>query len=545
MTNFESILGRVALALLALGFFLPSVAREELYSTTFEDEDEFNTWTIVDMNGGRSWEFLSDHGNGVAAYMHDKNDLPGDDWYISPGISMEVDNIYELVFTFGVKTRVENMSVWVGSSLYPDDFTIELHDFNSVTSDDSGTYTYKFTVPESGEWHIGFYAYSEPNTHRVQIDDVIVNYVSSALVPGEVTDLTIVAGEKASKNATISFVTPAVSILGEALLEPSNIIIKRNAGASAIANFENVGEGEVLSYVDEDAEYGLNVYNIIAYNSYGESEVAVDSVWVGHDTAVAVSELSVRLTPELEVLLEWAEPTSSVHGGYVDYESLTYTISCEGQTVAEGVSGVSYTYSADSRSQTLISFIITPVSEGGEGESAQSVNLLYGEPLFPPYSESFAGCEFEGIEWYQDETCCDFVWQLDTDDDNYEIYPYDSDGGMLRAYRSSWWPGKQSRVISPLFYLDGMKNPTLSFYLLYLQSPYYDYALDGVITDRVQVQVSIDGGEWEDVNNACFIYGQESLGWTLCQVMLPRSEGSFVQIAFLALPESEGSRYRD
>ncbi len=56
-----------------------------VFSETFDTEDDFNQWLIVDLNesaeGGRTWEYLND----AAAYMLDyQTGLPGDDWLISP-----------------------------------------------------------------------------------------------------------------------------------------------------------------------------------------------------------------------------------------------------------------------------------------------------------------------------------------------------------------------------------------------------------------------------------------------------------------------------
>ncbi len=73
-----------------------------MFQETFDTQEAFDSWTIVDNNGGRTWEFL----NGTAAYMLDyQTGLPGDDYYISPEFELNADNVYELTFYMGVVPR--------------------------------------------------------------------------------------------------------------------------------------------------------------------------------------------------------------------------------------------------------------------------------------------------------------------------------------------------------------------------------------------------------------------------------------------------------
>ncbi len=62
-----------------------------LLQESFDTQEAFESWTIVDQNGGRTWEFL----NGMAAYMLDyQTGLPGDDYYISPEFELDADKVY-------------------------------------------------------------------------------------------------------------------------------------------------------------------------------------------------------------------------------------------------------------------------------------------------------------------------------------------------------------------------------------------------------------------------------------------------------------------
>lgn len=66
-----------------------------VFGETFDTEEDFARWTLVDNNGGRTWEYL----NGAAAYMLDyQTGLPGDDWCISPEFHLSAGRVYELKF---------------------------------------------------------------------------------------------------------------------------------------------------------------------------------------------------------------------------------------------------------------------------------------------------------------------------------------------------------------------------------------------------------------------------------------------------------------
>lgn len=106
-----------------------------VFGETFDTEDDFARWTLVDNNGGRTWEFL----NGAMAYMLDyQTGLPGDDWSISPEFHLSAGRVYELSFHLGINSKPENLKVCLGTSSDPLTFTTELANYNNVVSSDSG-----------------------------------------------------------------------------------------------------------------------------------------------------------------------------------------------------------------------------------------------------------------------------------------------------------------------------------------------------------------------------------------------------------------------
>ena len=151
-----------------------------IFEETFDTKEAFGKWTIVDGNGGRTWEYLSKK----ASYMLDyQTGLPGDDWLISPAFQLDGDKVYELEFSMDIMSRTENLRVLLGTSTDTTTFTKVLADFPGVVKADSGTKHAKMYVKASGEFRLAFYAYSEANMHRIDIDNVRVTEVSAKGVP--------------------------------------------------------------------------------------------------------------------------------------------------------------------------------------------------------------------------------------------------------------------------------------------------------------------------------------------------------------------------
>jgi hypothetical protein len=74
-------------------------------------------------------------------------------------------------------------------------------------------------APVSGTYRIAFYAYSEPDQNRVEIDNVKLIEKSLATVPGVVTGATLTPAALGATQATLAFTAPVVTAAGEALTQ--------------------------------------------------------------------------------------------------------------------------------------------------------------------------------------------------------------------------------------------------------------------------------------------------------------------------------------
>lgn len=516
-----------------------------VFGETFDTEDDFARWTLVDNNGGRTWEFL----NGAMAYMLDyQTGLPGDDWSISPEFHLSAGRVYELSFHLGINSKPENLKVCLGTSSDPLTFTTELANYNNVVSSDSGKKTVKLYVSSDGAYRLGFYAYSESNMHRIDIDNVYVTDISSAGVPGAVTGLSVVPAELGGMSAELSFYAPEVTATDGILSGNTDINIYRNGNDVPAKTYKDVKPGAGLTWKDTEPVHGFNTYRIVASNAEGEGAASERKIFVGPDAPVAVSDVVARLNADKSVTVTWNAPAASVNGGYVDFDNITYTIARDGKVIASSFKGVAYTDKVPvERGQALVSYTVTPVAAGQSGEVTVSSSVLSGVPLGLPYKESFSG-QTPAVPWFVDGNAADFEWHTIGDDEMgefEEVMTQDSDNGMIVAESKYADYDTRSRYVSPLIDLSGAVNPELRFWFYKARSPWYDPDWDGEVNDRLQVQISFEGGEWHDVDNALFYQNENSDGWVECVVNLPKQKASFANIGLLAIAEAEAGAYRN
>lgn len=535
--------GYRALFLAGMAFVssMPAFAAKNdvVFTETFDTQEAFDKWTKVDVNGGRTWEFL----NGAASYMLDyQTGLPGDDWLISPEFKLDDTKVYCLEFKLGIMSRTENLRIALGSSLDPSSFTQVLADYPNVVKKDSGNKTVKVYVKASGTYRLGFYAYSEANMHRIDIDNVTIKEMSAKGVPAHVEMLKLTPAEKGNQQATLTFTTPKLTANDSELTGNMSVEIYRNNSETATKTFSDVTPGTPISWTDTAPLHGDNTYRVVTSNDKGEGESAEVSDFIGIDTPQAVASLKARLNAQRGVSLSWEAPTTSVNGGYVDYANIKYNVYRDGQLLGEPVSTTTFTDNNPvDGAQKEIVYSVEPVADGYTGQLAKSLGVVAGKPLSLPYKESFANQKVSN-PWAIDADACDFEWEYMPDDEDgeyEEIVSADKDNGILRALSRNADQGEKSRFVSPLLDLSTVSTPVMTFWFYYGRSAWYDPDMDGEVNDNMRIQVSYDAGEWQDIDNAVFYQNDNSKGWTKCEVYLPQQTGNFAQIGLLATSDHD------
>ena len=522
-----------------------------LFSEDFQTEESLDQWTNIDNNGGLHWMLLND----AACYgVGTERDLPGNDWLISPAITLEKGRVYDLSLHAMSMTRTESIRICYGTAPTAEGMTNTLWDEPEFVKSKTGDYTFRIIPETDGTYYIGFYAYSAPDQHRMEFDNLVLRDSGSTLAPSAVSDLTVTRGPEGAMTATITFGVPATDLAGNPLGENvTRIDLYRGQEGEPLASLTDLMPGSAQSWTDGAvAETGWNTYRLVTFNAAGEGDAAEARDFIGHDMPKPVTDLLVTINADKSATVNWTAPTESVEGGYVDFTGLTYrVVRNDGLVVDEAMKQTTFNdVRPIAEGQGVVYYEVTAVSPAGrQAETVTSNSVTTGAPLSLPYAESFAGMKYTGTPWTQDGEVKDFDWFL-TFDDEYgeveEVISADRDGGMLSADNSWADYGAQSRIVSPMIDLSSASAPTLKFSYYQAMSPWYDPEWDGEINDRFKVQISHNGGEWEDITDAEFYLNVSPTGWVDATVQLPRNEDDeFVNIAFLATSENDSGAYRN
>ena len=499
---------------------------------SFDTEDEFNIFTIIDNNETPSLDsgsWLYSPSGQVAGYNCGTKD--GDDWLITPGINLKADRQY--TFQYDVLCYSDywpdEYSVYMGNAATTEGMTTQLLPKTTIYWDEFRTMTFTVTVPEDGVYYFGFYATSEAGGAFFLIDDIRVEEGLALKAPAEVTDLTVTAGENGALTATVSFIAPEKTVDGKMLTAISSIDVKRDGGV--VKTFSSPEPGERLTFTEEGVPEGMATYEVTATVGSAVGATATAEAWVGIDYPSAPLNVTVALNADGHPVITWQQPEGrGVYGGYVDNASVTYTVykTTTGKFLKQDISGLSYvdeSVTTDNEgSQTLLEYAVFAESPKGLGYPATAF-CIDGAPYALPFAESFAGTKpahFWGFTGTNGE-----LWAIG---DDWSYYSQDEDDGLL-AYLPAV-AGSEVTAFSGKIAMGGVKNPVLTFYLCklsYENNGFYETNPDD---DELYIQVAADGFDLQTVETIRMKDITKS-GYQLYQVNLDEfANNDFIVIAF-------------
>jgi hypothetical protein len=156
-----------------------SVQAQTLFSTTFNTQEEFDQWTVINANEDVSvdywtatinpvtWMFSPTGDSGKRTYYNYHSTNKADDWLISPAITPTEDGQYVVKYTFeGGTTYPEALQMYYGSAPTVEELSKKLaKDYPAVTGQHNDYFFVqgKANVP----FYVAFYACSEPDRFRL------------------------------------------------------------------------------------------------------------------------------------------------------------------------------------------------------------------------------------------------------------------------------------------------------------------------------------------------------------------------------------------
>jgi hypothetical protein len=159
------------------------------YETSFEiDDPTRGVYTFIDVNNDNSrWHFFGGANNsrtGMIYMGYECNQSNyGDDWFFSRCFTFEANRTYELSFWYKTSdaSYSQSVDIMIGNAMSTAAMTTTLVSMPSFSNAAYEKATVLFTVPATGQYHFGFYAYSPPVATTTQvmacIDDLTIRMI--------------------------------------------------------------------------------------------------------------------------------------------------------------------------------------------------------------------------------------------------------------------------------------------------------------------------------------------------------------------------------
>jgi hypothetical protein len=437
----------------------------------FDTEADYNIFTVIDNNETVSedsgmWQYTAS--GQCAGYVSGTKD--GDDWLITPEITLKSDRQY--TFTYDVLCYSDywpdKYEVYIGKDATIEAMTTKLVEPTTIYWDEYRTATVTITVPEDGNYNIGFHALSEAGGAFFLVDNIklVDSYVLKA--PAAVSSLAVTAGAKGALTASVAFTTPNKAVDGSDITELTAVNVYR--GTTLVKTFDAPAVNTQLTFDDTDLQQGFANYTVVAVNAAGNGVEAADSAWVGNDTPTEPVNVKVKVS-ETHPVITWEAPGEvGQNGGYVDPAKLTYIVyrASDSSILSQGFNEKSFidedTEISEEGAQAMKMYSV--YAQSSDLASADNKGIGYSESAYVisgknytlPFTESFKNGSSNKL-WLSNGTYEDY-WQIS---DDWSASPQDNDGGELLI--TPYTPGSVSSFMSGKIALTGSKNATLSFYL--------------------------------------------------------------------------------
>lgn len=426
------------------------------YTETFDSLGAFNTFTVVDVNNdGKTWEYFS---SGKYARSNYNNRIAADDWLLTPEIHLEAGRFYTITFDAKNETSYnqERIEAGLGSGTDPLGYDI-IFPKRVLTGNTFETFNIETSVPVTGDYRVGFHDCSDADEYRLSVDNISVTEGASFDAPAAVTGLKATAGARGELTANISFTTPTLTAGNGNLNELSKIEVYRN-DSTLVGTVENPAVGAEVTVTDTLDAKGEYSYSAYAYNAVGKGLRAATSVFVGEDTPAEMQNVQLHdVNGELQ--LTW-DPIKGKHGGYLNPDSISYTVYYYNQygIGAPTITGITDTIfrpdTTTTGEQFLLRYGVAANTATGKTDYVSSNLIPVGTAYSLPFRESFAGGNTSTGLWWRDKIGYTSFRIITSES-------YDNDGGALRYTGMN--NESQAWFNTGNISLEGTQNPVLLF----------------------------------------------------------------------------------
>lgn len=492
--------------------------KEIPYTEDFQSEDSFSFFTVSDENKDNiTW--IYDNFT-YTAYYGGTAPQQTDDWLITPPIRLNKSDFYRLSFTLKCNSY-DTHSLEVYSGELPDinNMNVQLIETTEIaTQFGEKELEAKFYVPEDKDVYIGFHLLSAIGAASFELDNISLVRLSSVDAPDAVTDLKVTPADKGLLQASVSFNLPVKTINGNKL----NLIKKATLFRNDTLIHEYTSDlepGKQLSFEDKLTASAFYSYKVITENEHGISNDISVKKYIGIDKPAAVTDIVLEETEDGIVSITWKAPQIGMNGGYINPDSLKYSVARNGwMEVEPNRTGLTRTDSIKdlSNEQRNIYYCITAESASGKGITSNSDYIMVGKPYQLPFKESFSTGIATYKEWVSFPIMSPSAWWVFS-------FPnsdtQDGDLGMVTFSTMEEISGL-TRLMSPKIGIQDSKKPKLKFW-------YYHSMMENTMTLEIY-----DSNLEKRVTHTLDLSSQPD-SWIECELDLQEFKNEpFIQLGF-------------
>ena len=403
-----------------------SMPQDVPYEVNFTDEEEYDSFLVIDNNGdGSTWNYSS---YDMAAQYRSDWDNQGDDYLVSQALRTVAGKKYDVTVRIaGNAYNPERFEVVAGTSATSEGLNISVIPATDVTSDAYAEYTGSFTAEADGYYYVAVHAISDAQTYFLYVSGMRVELGAEPTAPAAPA-VAATAGAEGALNATIQVTAPDKTVEGNALTAISKIEIYRDG--ELVGEQSDVTPGAVVTFTDEGIETSaLYTYQAMAYNESGKGEKSEKTtVYVGIDQPLA-PEIVEAVDHPTAVDLSWSVVGNvGMNGGYVNPDDVTYNIwdidvsdyfvfFNDMVTSVKGQTSTSFDYNVDEGDQQDYKyFAVRPVNDSTTDEDKADWNAA-GVFVGKPYDAVVEGFANEELHYFWESDASVAVTNYASDED--------------------------------------------------------------------------------------------------------------------------------
>lgn len=410
------------------------------FANGFESEADLAYFKVIDAdNDGITWGIeepgMFNDNDGYARILRGEEKHSFNDWLVSPALHVKANHKYKISFRLSGRYKYyeEQFEVKYGTAPTPEAMTKTLMPQTMIKRSDFEAVTLTLDADKDETIYLGFHALSvKPEAMGVKIDDVVMTAGVDFFAPDQVTGLEAEADPQGALSTQITFTAPTKRLNGETLDKITGFQLRRTG--QVVAEIPAAAPGSKVTFTDNTATNGINVYSVAAVNDKGASFYCTPvAIYVGEDAPVAPVKKNTE-TRDNSIRFNWEAPARGRLGGYLNPEKITYTLAeSDGADfkptytpVDETTGKTFFDYAVnpnDGAEQTVKTLFVKAKNSYGESSYVPLPSYIQGKPYEIPFFASVKNYKFYGILWSS--------WGTGKSDFELSTNSVDNDGGSF------------------------------------------------------------------------------------------------------------------